>query len=160
MVKQAVSMITEMDTAMTNLRKVAEGTTEQFNSFKDASFGIAKQTGSTATSVVDAATEWARLGYSLEDSSKLAQTSIVYSNVGELDAATATTDLVSALKAFDIEAENAMHVVDVMNEIGNNYAISSAQIGEVLEKSSSSLAVSGDDLEHVTAMAAAMNEVI
>ena len=160
MMKQAVSMVTEMDTAMTNLRKVAEGTTEEFNNFKDASYGIAKEAGSTATAVVDAATEWARLGYSLAESQKLARTSIIYSNVGELDATTATTDLVSALKAFDIEAENAMHVVDVMNEIGNNYAISSAQIGEVLEKSSSALAVSGDDLEHVTAMAAAMNEVL
>lgn len=159
-IRQGLTVVREMDTAMTNLNKVSNDSAAALENFRKASFDIASSIGSTGKAVVDAATEWARLGYNIEEAAELAKASSVYANVGEIDATTATTDLVSALKAFKIDSDDVMNVVDVLNEIGNNYAVSSAELGQVLEKSSSALAVSGDSLEQVVAMGAAMNEVI
>lgn len=159
-IREGLQIIKDYDTAMTNLAKVSDDSQSKLDAFSKTAFDIAENIGSTGSAVADAATEWARLGYSIEEASKLAEASTIYANVGEIDTATATTDLVSSLKAFNIETANAMDVVDIMNEIGNNYAVSSAQLGEILEKSSSTLAVSGDSIEQVTAMAAAMNEII
>lgn len=116
--REAINIIVELDTAMTNLKKVADDSATSFDKFRNTAFDIAKETGSTATGVIDAATEWARLGYSLEDSAKLSKASVIYSNVGEIDATQATTDLVSVLKAFKMDSEDALHAVDVLNEIG------------------------------------------
>ena len=158
--QQGISVVKEYDDAMTDLKKVAQGTTEQIEAFGKESYSIADSIGSTNTSIIQAATEWARLGKDMTSAKELAQASTIYSNVGEVDATTATQDLISAMNAFSIADDQAMSVVDKMNEIGNNYAVSSAQLGEILEKSSASLAVSGDDIDHVIAMGAAMNSVI
>ena len=158
--QQGISVVKEYDDAMTDLKKVAQGTTEQIEAFGKESYSIADSIGSTNTSIIQAATEWARLGKDMTSAKELAQASTIYSNVGEVDATTATQDLISAMNAFSIADDQAMSVVDKMNEIGNNYAVSSAQLGEILEKSSASLAVSGDDIDHVIAMGAAMNSVV
>ena len=83
----------------------------------------------------------------------------MYSNVGDLDIQTATSDIVSALKAFNIEASNATKIVDSFNEVGNNYAISAQQIGEALQNSASSLVVAGNDIDQSIAMITAMTEI-
>lgn len=41
----------------------------------------------------------------------------------------------------------------------NNYAVSSAQLGEIIKKSASAVAVSGDSIDQLLAMGSAMNEV-
>ena len=158
-IKQGVTVVKELDTAMTNLRKVIDDSDTAFKKFEQDAFTIAGTVGSTAKDIVDAATEWGRLGYNLKESAELAKASAIYANVGDIDVTTATTDLVSALKAFGKDADEAMGVVDILNEIGNNYAVSSEQLGEILKKSSSSLAVSGDTLENLVAMGAAMNAI-
>ena len=83
----------------------------------------------------------------------------MYSNVGDLDIETATNDIVSAMKAFRIEASDAIKIVDSFNEVGNNYAVSAQQIGEALQNSASSLVVAGNDIDQSIAMITAMTEI-
>ena len=42
----------------------------------------------------------------------------------------------------------------------NNYAVSSGELGTILEKASSSLALSGDSMDQIVAMGAGMNAII
>lgn len=159
-VRTGVGYVKDLDAAMTDLRKVSDASTKELDDFQKSAAGIASDLAAATNTVVQATTEWSRLGYAIDEATKLAEASTIYANVGDIDATTASTDLVSAMKAFDIEAENAMKIVDSLNEIGNNYAVSSAQLGEILEKSSSALAVSGDSIDQVIAMGAAMNEIV
>ena len=53
-----------------------------------------------------------------------------------------------------------MHVVDVLNEVGNNFAVSSDGIATALQDSASALMAGGNDLEQATAMIAAANKVV
>lgn len=160
-IKQGINVVKELDTGFTNLQKVSNDTATALNNFRNQSFHIAAEIGSTGKTVREAASEWARLGYNIKEVEKLSTASTVYVNVGDgIDAATATKDLVSSMKAFKIDADAAMDIVDKLNEVGNNYAVSSTELGEILEKSSSALAISGDSIDQVIAMGAAMNEVL
>lgn len=159
-IKQGVAIVKEMDKAMTDLKKVVDASNKTFDDFQKQSYKIASTVGVTAQTIVQAASEWGRLGYSLEESAELSKTSAVYVNVGDIDATTATTDLVSVLKAFNMEASESIGIVDTLNNVSNKYAVSAAQLGEILKKSSSSLAVSGDSFENIVAMGAAMNAVV
>ena len=83
----------------------------------------------------------------------------MYSNVGDLDIETATNDIVSATKAFSFTAEETGRIVDSFNEVGNNFAVSAAQIGEGLRNSASSLVVAGNSMDESIAMLTAMTEI-
>ena len=58
----------------------------------------------------------------------MAENALIYANVGDLDVETATNDLVSITKAFDFTANETSRIVDSLNEVGNNYAVSAAQL--------------------------------
>lgn len=157
--RQMVNNVKEIDAAMTELKKVTNETSNTYNNFLKEAGTRASALGSTMTDLISSTADFAKLGYSVKDAAVLAENAIMYSNVGDLDIQTATSDIVSALKAFDIEASNATKIVDSFNEVGNNYAISAQQIGEALQNSASSLVVAGNDIDQSIAMITAMTEI-
>lgn len=64
------------------------------------------------------------------------------------------------MKAFGIEAENAISIVDKFNEVGNNFAISSEGVGEALRRSASALAAGNNTLDESIALITAANSVV
>ena len=144
---------------MTELRKVSKDTEQALQSFREESYKIANEIGSTGKEIVSSAADWQRLGYSIKEASELAKNSALYANVGDMEIDVATEHMVSTLKAFNIEAEDSINIVDKFNEIGNNYAITSAGIGEALERSASSLVAAGNDIDKSIALITAGNIV-
>lgn len=63
-VKQGISIITEVDTAMTELRKVSNATQQQLDDFRTSAFQVADTIGSTGKDVIQAASDWQKLGWS------------------------------------------------------------------------------------------------
>ena len=63
---------------------------------------------------------FARLGYSLDEAANLADAALVYKNVGDgiSDISEASQSIISTMKAFKIEASDAMSIVDKFNEVG------------------------------------------
>lgn len=77
-------------------------------------------------------------------------------NVSEFESADEASEaLISTMQAYGYAAEDSMHVVDVLNEIGNNFAISSDGLATALQDSASSLMAAGNNLEQSVAMVAA-----
>lgn len=82
-------------------------------------------------------------------------------NVSEFDNVNdATEALISSLQAFGYEASNSIEIVDKLNIVGNNFAISSDGIASGLQRSASTLVAAGNSLEQSIAMLAAGNKVI
>ena len=154
--------VVEIDTAMTELRKVTDETDDTYNKFLNSAATTAKQLGANISDVVNATADFARLGYNIGDASVLANAAIVYQHVGDgiSDISEASESIISTMKAFGIAASDSMRIVDIYNEIGNKFAISSEGVGTALQKSSSALAVAGNTLEESAAMAAGMNAVV
>lgn len=64
------------------------------------------------------------------------------------------------MKAFGIEASDAMIIVDKFNEVGNNFAISSGGIGEAMQRSAASMAAANNTIDESIALIVAANNVI
>lgn len=160
-VKQGITAVREIDTAMTELKKVTDETTTSYDKFAQTAGKVATEVGGTTSDIISSTADYARLGYDLEESTELAKNTAIYKNVGDgIDIDTATEDIVSITKAYGIAAEKSMEVIDVLNEVGNSYAISSSGIGESLKRSSSTLAAGNNTFEESVAMLTAMNEVL
>lgn len=159
---EMIKTVKELDTAMTELKKVTDETDVAYKSFLTNSAKRAKQLGATITDVINASADFARLGYGLSDSAVLADAAIVYKNVGDgiEDINTASESIISTLQAFGIEAQNVMTIVDKFNNVGNNFAISSAGVGEALLRSASAMHAAGNSIDETIAIAAAANTVI
>lgn len=156
-----------IDSAMTELKKVTDETDESYNAFLRNAASRAKELGTTIDGLVASTADFARLGYGFEDSQKLAEVANIYAVVGdEIEGVEdATQSLVSTLAAFNEEMNSmsdsdfAMEIVDKMNEVSNNFAISSGGIGQALQRSASSMAAANNSLDETIALITAANTV-
>lgn len=139
--------VVKVDTAMTNLYKVTDETSVAYDKFLKGSGTTAKELGRDISSYITQTSEWAKLGYNMNSSSELAKISSIYSNVGEVDDKTAVSDLVTVMKAYNMQDTQAMNIVDMLNQLGNQYATSAADLGTGLSKMASTMSMSGVSLE-------------
>ncbi len=149
----------EIDTAMTNLYKVTDETEKKYISFLDSASYSAYNLGRSVSSLVDQTANWAKLGFSLDEASRLSEISSIYANVGEVDDDTAVKDIVTAIKAFNIEAENSITIVDSLNKLGNEFATDAKSLGEGLRNAASSMAVAGNDINQTLAILTGGGEI-
>lgn len=164
-IKNMVKAVKELDSAMTELKKVTDLSNQSYENYLKKATSMSKEVGASLADTVNATADFARLGYNIEDSSSLAEAALVYKNVGDgiEDISEASESIISTIKAFEqfgVSAENAMDIVDKFNEVGNNFAISSQGIGVALQKSASSLAAAGNDLSESIALITAANAVV
>lgn len=117
-IKQAASTVTELNTQITELAKVSEQSSKQIYADFDSYADIAKEVRGTISDTIAATADWSKNGYSIPDSKQLAEISQLYKNVGDgIDIDTANESLISTLKGFQLEADQAEHIVDVFNEV-------------------------------------------
>ena len=68
--------------------------------------------------MINATADWSRLGYNLPDSKQLAEVATLYKNVGDgIDIDSANQSLISTLQGFQLEAKDAMSIIDQFNEV-------------------------------------------
>ena len=77
---------------------------------------------------------------------------MIYSKVGEVDNDTSVKDLVTIMKAFNIEADDSITIVDRLNKLGNEFATDAASLGQALKVSSAALAASNTTLSETIAL--------
>ena len=161
-IKQGVQYVKEIDSALTELKKVTDETDETYARFLQTASQTSAKIGSTVSDFTNATADFARLGYSIDEAAQLAEAVSIYKNVGDgiETVSQASESIISTMKAFGIEAENAISIVDKFNEVGNNFAISSTGIGEALQRSASALAAAGNSLDESIALVTAANSVV
>lgn len=160
-VRTGINVIKELDTAMVELRKVTDGTEKEYAEFRETIRDTAVEIASTNKDLISSAADWARLGYSIKEATELAKDAQIFVNVGDgVDIKGATDMMITAMKAFNIEAEEALSIVDKYNEIGNNFALSATDIGDAMQRSASVLAASNTSFDESIALITAGNEII
>lgn len=160
--RQVYQNVVDIDSAMTELKKVTDETSGTYSKFLSEAGDRAKTVGSTVSDIVNATADYARLGYNLDDAKTLADVSAVYYNVGDdLDSFTTATDnIVGTMKAFNLQADDAIGLVDKLNEVSNNFAVSSGDLGNILQRSASAMEAAGNTLDQTIALGTAMNSVL
>ena len=160
-IRQAGEAVIDLNTNITELSKVSEASVSQiyddFNSYAD----IAKEVGGTISDTISATADWSRNGYNIPDSKELAEVAMIYKNVGDgIDIDQANEYLISTLRGFSLEAKDAMDIIDSINEVANNEPISSAGIGEALQRSAAAFNVANTSLQESIALVTSTNSVL
>ena len=118
--KAVVSNVTQMDAAMTELYKVTDNSKHEYEKFQEATKKTSNEIGSTQVALVQSTATFARLGYNLTDSAELGKNAALFSNVGDegMTSTEAAEDMVAIMKGFNIQAEDSIHIVDALNQVG------------------------------------------
>lgn len=160
--REGFDVVKDLDNALIDLKKTTDATEEQYRSFYYTANQTAKELGASTKDIIQQTADWARLGYSLDEASTLSRNSAIFSAVSEdLDLTEATDGLVSMLKAFkELDVNDSLDgIISKINEVGNNFAVSNADIVDSLTRSSSAMAAANNTFEQTVALATAATEI-
>lgn len=159
-IRQMITTAIELDDAITQLRIVTRQGEEAYRDYGDAIAETAKKIGASMTDLINSTTTFARLGYSLDESSKLAEYTAMLQRVGNIDEKSATEAVTAIIKAYDIGVDELESIMDRMVVVGNGFPISVGQIAEGMNNASSTLAAAGNDFNKSVALLTAANTTI
>ncbi len=161
LLNETITTLKEFDSALVEFRKVSDLSGDSLTRYTQKLARMGELTGSTMTSMVEAATEFRKSGFSDEDSARLASIAEKYRNIADesVSAGEAASFIIAQMKAFNIEAEQAEHIIDSVNEVANNFAVSSADISKNLGNMSEIMAINNVSLEQQIGMLTGVTEI-
>ena len=161
-VRSAFTTLVDLDTQLVDLRKTTSMTTSELNEFYSASSDVAKELGTTTSQIISQAAAWSRLGYSTKEAStEMAKLSSQFAAISPGMTTDESTDyLVSTMQAYGIAVDEVERkVMDNVNRIGNTFATTNAEIGEMLTRSSAAMHAANNSLEETIALESAAVEI-
>ena len=173
-------LVLEYDTAMANLKKVANPADimneSQLDAIKDKAVSIAKDVGMASQDVIQAISDTIQTGgYGMEEATKIAEQTMMLANVAEMTQEAASEGVVTMLSAFKLDPLKEIPVVvdgvtkstneltnamDKINYVGNNFAISSDGILTAITSGANVLAEYGVSMNDTVAMIASANTTL
>ena len=148
-VKAMTQAVSDLDKNLTEFNKVADLSSEQLSSFADKAYDAADKIGRTGTDMIEAATEFKRAGYDLNDSLEMGDAALVMTNVA--DGVTQTSDaastLISVLNGFNINESDVMSIVDKMNSVSNQSPVGFDDLANGLERVSGAMNQAGNSID-------------
>lgn len=118
--------------------------------------------------MIAASTEFRKNGFNDQDAAQLGQIASMYQNVSDeaISAGESASFIISQLTAFgdsmtefSTAGEKAQHVIDGVNEVANNFSVSSADLANNLGNMSAVMAQTGASFEESLGMLTAITEV-
>lgn len=156
--KEGFNVVRELNTALTEMRKVSDETVQSLKNYQATTFDTADAVGTTAKQIQNSTADWMRLGESMNQAAESAKDANVLLNVSEFEGIDeATESLVSMSQAYkDLDK---MDIIDVLNNIGNNYSISTDGLATALKDSASALVTANNDLNEAVSLTTAGNAI-
>lgn len=160
--------VVDVDTAMTGLYRVTDLSANQYSALYDQMISSAKEYGATLSDIITSTADWVRLGFNAGDAERLSEITAMYQHVTDLDNATAVENLVTAYKGYQDQLMNMFngdstkaieYVADIFDKLGNEYAVTAADVGSALTKCASAMEVAGNSIQETSAMATGITEV-
>lgn len=150
--------ILKVDKAMTELKRVLPASTD-FESMLDGAIVKANELGNTLEEVMNIQTNFAKQGYEGKGLEAMTEASQIFNNISDLDATESSEYLTAITKAYGIAEEQVIRVVDSINEVDNNFSVSSKQLAEGLAKVAGSAVATGVSMDTVIGQITAIGQV-
>ena len=135
-----------MDSAITKLQIVTKSSRDDIQGAIQGYQGLASELKVSSDTVLSAAEDWLRAGYSIEQSNKLIEASVKLSTLGMMDAKDATTALISVLKGWKLDENQISGVVDQVTALDSAFATTAKDITTAMQKANVSAGLSGMSL--------------
>ena len=163
MIRDGINTVIELDTALIDLKKTTTMSGSDLATFYKDANKAAKELGVTTKDIIQSAADWSRLGFSDKTSSEtMAKLAAQFSAISPgVDIDSATTGLVSVIKAYDIDVNKVLDdVMSKINIIGNTAATSNKEIITGLQRSASAMSAMNSTLEENIALFTAAQEIV
>lgn len=159
---QVYQNVVDIDSAMTELKKVTDETSARYSQFMENAGTRAKDLGTSITNVINSTADFARLGYNIDEAEKVSDAALMLKNVGDGISSIddASSMVISSMQAFGVETKDVMRIVNEYNTAGNKFAISADGVGQAINRSGAALKSANNTLEESIALATAMNRVV
>lgn len=118
-ISEMIDRVTELDSAIVEFTKVSELSGKELDAYIEKLGGMGAEVARSTSEMVEAATSFRKMGFDDEQAAQLGQISEMYRNIAdeEMSAGDAADFIIAQLKAFNLEASDAIHVVDAVNEV-------------------------------------------
>lgn len=157
--REGIDVVHDLDNAYVEMLKVSNDALSSLRQYKLESFSRADEVGTTGEKLMNSTADWMRIGESLEKAAASAKTTNKLLNVSEFtDVNEATEAMVSMSQAYDTLSKD--DIVDKLNNVGNNFSISTQGLAEGLQRSASALKTAGNDMDSAIALMTAGNAVV
>lgn len=158
--QEMVQEVMKIDTAMTELRKVSTASASELKDYFDQATESAAKYGQTINEVIDSTASWTRLGYNLDDAKTLSDASAELALVGSgLNLESATEGIQAVLRGFQMSADSAKQIGDIINEVGDTSPIDQSGLIEGLERASAVLHETNNSLAESVGLITATTSV-
>lgn len=157
-VQAAVEQIKELDSAMNGIAVVTDFTTKELWGQIDAYMAMAKQYGVTTTGVYQVSQLYYQQGLDTNDVLAMTTETLKMARIANLDYATTTNYMTTALNGFKLGVEDAGRVVDVYSKLASIAATDTAEMAKAMSNTASIAESAGMSFESTSAMLAMMIE--
>ena len=157
-IKDVARQIVVLDTKMVELKKVMDDSTDFAQIFEDAT-KTARAYNTEIGKVLDAYAIFARQGFGADVLDSVSRLAITMSNVGNIDVEKAASSLIAIASGFEVQVQSLTSVVDALNEVDNNFAVTLETITEAMAKSSATAKSFGVEINTLIGYITAIGEV-
>ena len=162
LLSQAIRYNIELNKEMIKVQVLqVEGarTTEEIYSLARGYNELAKQMGVSTIEVAKGSVEWMRQGKTIEETTELLKSSVMLGVLGNLDLASSTEYLTSVLNGYQMEASEAVSVVDKLIAVDNVAATSAMELAVALKYVSATAADAGVTFEQLVSYIGTISSV-
>lgn len=167
-VRNATTEAKTLDDSLVNLQKVTDEISDRdalYNYF-DKSLSKAQELNVKVGSLIDAVTEFKKLGWDLDDAELGAKWANILSNVGDVDIDTAIGSIKTSIASFDEiggygndQMDKKLEAyTDLINNMSNKYSIDAEGLAESIRLSAGTLTEAHMSIEQAATMFATANK--
>lgn len=118
----------DFESASIELKKVLGDYPAALKLAEDHARSLSGTYGEASTEILRSTANFKQAGFDIEESMQLTKNALDLVIAGEVDAAQSSDLLIAALKGFKAPAEDAGRLIDILNEVSNNYATDVEQL--------------------------------
>lgn len=166
--RNAATEAKTLDDSLVNLQKVTDEISDRDALYKyfDKSLSKAQELNVKVGSLIDAVTEFKKLGWDLDDAELGAKWANILSNVGDVDIDTAIGSIKTAIASFDEiggygndQMDKKLEAyTDLINNMSNKYSIDAEGLAESIRLSAGTLTEAHMSIEQAATMFATANK--
>lgn len=150
---RAINSVKDVNASQIELMKVSDASNSDLSQYWDTAAESAKKYSATISDVISSTADWSRLGYNLDDAQKLSDATTLLQKVGDnMTQESSSKGMISTLKGFKMDADEASSIVDKVNEVANTEPIDTSGLFAGLERSASSMNAANNSLEQTIAL--------
>lgn len=156
--RNATDAIKDVDSAITDLRMATNESYDTVSKMVSGYNDMGKALGATTKEVTSSADAWLRQGKTAQETNTLIKDSMMLSKIGQIDSASATEYLTSAMKGYGVEVQNVQGIVDKLCAVDLVSATDAAGLAEAMSRTAVTADMAGVSMDRLLGYLATVGE--